>query len=295
MALFDSALFDAPPVASIGTVPAASDVRFGVAVGSGTGTLAVPAVSTVLAGTTFDNGSAGTATRPPAAQVLAGNTYGTGGTELTGTATLPTAAQVLTGVAYGVGGIALTGNVTLPSVGNVRNAVTFGSLLGLTGTLVLPQVSDVRNGITYGGGGNEFTGTNTQSSGSGGGNSGVHPARLAVSSDQQQYDIGDLAELTAKFTSLSNPATPAIPATVRVEIETFDVTSNPHVAPVLIGSTTTYTATSDPAIQNPSDGVYILDLPLTGALQYRYKWIGTGAATAAEQGKFLVRRDFAPK
>jgi hypothetical protein len=42
-----------------GTVPAASDVRNGISVGSGAGTLVVPAANNVLLGVTFDNGITG--------------------------------------------------------------------------------------------------------------------------------------------------------------------------------------------------------------------------------------------
>jgi hypothetical protein len=120
-----------------GTVPAASDVRLGVAVGAGTGTLALPA----------------------AGNVLTGVSYGAAGTEFSGALTLPASNLVVLGTVYGVGGNSLTGAVTVPSANNVRSGTTFGASLGSTGNMTLPAIGDVASGISYGTNGTQYTGT----------------------------------------------------------------------------------------------------------------------------------------
>jgi lysophospholipase L1-like esterase len=61
----------------VGMVPAASDVRHGVAVGSGTGTCYVPTASQVLSGVPVD-ATSGTVVLPTAAAVESGVTFGPG-------------------------------------------------------------------------------------------------------------------------------------------------------------------------------------------------------------------------
>lgn len=116
--------------------PAESDVRGGVAYASGgfTGTLTLPAVGAVAAGTH----------------------YGAGGTEFTGTLTLPGVSDVRVGVAVGTG----TGTLSLPAVGDVELGVGFGAGGSeFVGTFHVPGVGDVRLGTGYGAAGSEFTGT----------------------------------------------------------------------------------------------------------------------------------------
>ena len=83
------------------------------------------------------------------------------------------------------------------------------------------------------------------------------------------YDIGDEIILTGTFTIngvLTNPTT----ATWRLK------------APD--GTTTT------PAVTNPSTGVYKTTVTPTLVGRYTYRLEGTGAATAAEEAFFTVRR-----
>ena len=96
-----------------GTIPAASDVRFGVAVGSGSGTCYVPAAADVRHGTDVD--------------------------ATTGTCYVPTASQTL----YGINVDATTGNVTLPNADGhtpdaslVLNTAHFGVGNATVGTAV---------------------------------------------------------------------------------------------------------------------------------------------------------------
>lgn len=184
-----------------GTIPAVSDVRFGVTVGAAqTGTLVVPSTVDVRASTSYGAGGAeftGSLAVPSASVVLTGNsvdattgtyvavatsnvktavTFGTS-SGLTGTYTGadrwtdPGIANVLTGVVYKsnsttnnrVGTLVISGGV-VPSSSDVRLGVTVGVT---TGTLVVPSVGDVRLSVGYGAGGVEFVGTLDASGGSG--------------------------------------------------------------------------------------------------------------------------------
>ncbi len=116
-----------------GAIPAAGDVRLGVANGNTTGTLAVPSPSEVLSGTATDN-TTGSLTLPAASQVLTtAGSWGVGGNGSIGSATLPGASYVLTSAwggpaAYGAGGTGSTPTATLTAGSNVtHNAAAFGA------------------------------------------------------------------------------------------------------------------------------------------------------------------------
>jgi hypothetical protein len=122
-----------------GTIPAASNVRSGVAVGAGTGTLVVPSAANVRHGVTFDNGTTGTAYIPAAADVR----LGTHTDATTGTLAVPTASQVLNGVAVD----ATDGNVVLPMTAVVLAGVTFGPASADSGTLAIDN-ADIASTLT---------------------------------------------------------------------------------------------------------------------------------------------------
>ena len=130
-----------------GTIPAASDVRHGVAVGSTTGTCYVPSASDVRHGTNVD-ATTGTCYVPTAAQTL----YGINVDATTGTVTLPNtdghtpdASQVLTTAHFGAGNATAGTYVpgTIPAAGDVRHGTAVGSS---TGTAYIPAAADVRYG-----------------------------------------------------------------------------------------------------------------------------------------------------
>jgi hypothetical protein len=82
------------------------------------------------------------------------------------------------------------------------------------------------------------------------------------------FDIGDQVRLTAAF---AVGGTPTAPTTLVLTITAPD------------GTATTPTPVSE------STGVYYHDLTPTQAGWYRYRWVGTGAAVAAERGRLFVR------
>ena len=113
-----------------GTVPSASDVRFGVAVGAGTGLAHIPKAGEVLFGVNVD--------------------------QTTGDVVLPSINDVRLSTAFGSLS-SLVGNVTLPIEGDVRAGTTYDTNLSRTGQLdvtgdppVYPAESDVRLGVNFG-------------------------------------------------------------------------------------------------------------------------------------------------
>ncbi len=123
-----------------GTVPDANDVRLGVNVGQGSGTLRVPAVEDVRIGKVFD-----------------ANDSLTGTLDVDAEANLPAVDDVLEAVAYGSTS-QLTGTYATVAVGDVQESVTFGPSESLTGTFVVPTQQQVMEGVGYGEDGTEFTG-----------------------------------------------------------------------------------------------------------------------------------------
>lgn len=87
------------------------------------------------------------------------------------------------------------------------------------------------------------------------------------------YDIGDTVRITGTFT-VAGVATD--PTTIKAKVR------------LPSGAVTTYTYPTDAALVKDSTGVYHLDIPITTAGLYAYRWEGTGAAKAAEEATFDV-------
>lgn len=138
--MFPANYFGPVNAGSGGTVPASSDVRFGVGVGTGTGTLVLPVPAYVHASQSYDAG--GTAT---------------------GLLTLPGGGNVLTtNGPFGVGGNGTTPTYVVVAPANVRSGITFGASLAQSGTMVMPAAQYVLNTVTFD---NGTTGTLTLTSG----------------------------------------------------------------------------------------------------------------------------------
>lgn len=83
------------------------------------------------------------------------------------------------------------------------------------------------------------------------------------------YDVGDLVRLAVEFTDADGA--PADPTAVSLRVK--------H------GSTTdVYTDA-----ETDSTGAYHKDVEATAPGAWSYRWIGTGAVQAAEEGRFFVR------
>lgn len=155
-----------------GVVPAAGDVRAGVAVGLGFGTLAVPAPGQVLDGVDYDTdgGVQGTWHPPTVLQVAAGETFGPDGTLVgtftgsgggTGGGVNPAPGDVRFGTPVGLG----TGTLRVPPADHVLTGTPVDHT---TGTVALPPASVVKAGEAYGAA-NGLVGTYTAAAGPGGG------------------------------------------------------------------------------------------------------------------------------
>jgi len=92
----------------------------------------------------------------------------------------------------------------------------------------------------------------------------------------QSYIPGNAITLTCTFVNATTQA-PANPTTVTLQ------TLDPE------GVLTTYTASGAIAIQNPSIGVFQCTIQpfLTGI--WTYRWVGTGAVTAASEKSFEIK------
>lgn len=90
------------------------------------------------------------------------------------------------------------------------------------------------------------------------------------------YDIGDMARITAAFTTAAGVAVD--PTVITLKVKT----------PALL--TTTYTFGGGEIVKD-SVGNYHLDYTIAASGWHRYEWQGTGAATASEPGAFSVRRN----
>jgi hypothetical protein len=145
---------------SSGTIPAASDVRHGVAVGSTTGTCYVPSAANTRYGISVD-ATQGTCHVPTAAQTYYGVSVDV---SYTGTLTLPGAGNVLAANgSYGEGGNGLTPTLTMPGVGYVSTAAGNWGVggNGSTGTRTDCPAADALEGTSYGAGGTSISGTLT--------------------------------------------------------------------------------------------------------------------------------------
>lgn len=83
------------------------------------------------------------------------------------------------------------------------------------------------------------------------------------------YDVGDLVRLKVDFTDADGA--PADPSAVGLRVKRDGVTS-------------TYTD----AVQD-STGAYHKDVNVDAPGVWTYRWTGTGAVQAAEEGRFFVR------
>jgi hypothetical protein len=86
------------------------------------------------------------------------------------------------------------------------------------------------------------------------------------------YDIGDLVRVTATFTDTGG--TVADPTATVLHVETPD------------GTVTSYTTST---ITRVSTGLYRYDITTTGRGLYEYRFAGSGAVTAQQEGWFSVR------
>ncbi len=118
-----------------GTIPAASDVRHGTAVGSSTGTAYIPAAADVRHGTSVD-ATTGTAYIPSAADVR----HGTNVDATTGTAYIPAASDVR----YGTNVDATTGTAYIPAASDVRHGTNVDAT---TGTCYVPTAAQTLYGV----------------------------------------------------------------------------------------------------------------------------------------------------
>ena len=94
------------------------------------------------------------------------------------------------------------------------------------------------------------------------------------------YDVGDKPIVSAEFSKVdvaSGISTPINPTSVSVKLR----------SPT--GVETTYSS----GFENPSAGKYFFECPmlvLGDEGSWLYRWVATGAVTAAEEGRFVVRR-----
>lgn len=93
------------------------------------------------------------------------------------------------------------------------------------------------------------------------------------------YDINDQPRITNTFTNLAGDATDPTAVTCNVKSPS--------------GTTTVYTYGTDANLTKLETGVYALDLPLTESGCYKWKFNGTGALIASDQGRINVRRSLA--
>ncbi len=87
------------------------------------------------------------------------------------------------------------------------------------------------------------------------------------------YDVGDEARVSVDFTDIAGSA--ADPTTVTLKVK------KPSGAMVIY----TY---ADDEVTKSSTGNYYKDIPLDESGIWLYRWEGTGAVTAAGEGKFEV-------
>ncbi len=90
------------------------------------------------------------------------------------------------------------------------------------------------------------------------------------------YDVGDLVRISAVFTDkdgeFGNPT-----------VTTFKIT-DPS------GDTTTYVYSIDEELVRDSTGHFHVDISIDQAKTWYYRWEGTGALQAAEEGRLVARR-----
>ncbi|NLD42119.1 MAG: hypothetical protein GX657_01355 [Chloroflexi bacterium] len=85
------------------------------------------------------------------------------------------------------------------------------------------------------------------------------------------YDRGDLVRLSVVFTDAEGVATD--PTTITCTVK----------APS--GTVTVYTYGEDAEVVKDGVGAYHLDLEISASGEWHYRWAGTGACTAAGEGR----------
>ncbi len=93
------------------------------------------------------------------------------------------------------------------------------------------------------------------------------------------YDVGDVARLSAAFTQTA----------VAIDPSTVTVT---YVTPS--GNTTVYVYAVNAELVKASTGNYYVDVALTAAGIYRWRWVSTGTGAAASEGWLQVRQQDVP-
>jgi hypothetical protein len=83
------------------------------------------------------------------------------------------------------------------------------------------------------------------------------------------YDIGDLVQLTATFTTVAG-GEPVDPSAVAITVADPDLNE------------------TTPAVENPSVGVFTALVSIVRAGKWRWRATGTGAAQASADGLFIV-------
>jgi len=91
-----------------------------------------------------------------------------------------------------------------------------------------------------------------------------------------EYDIGDLARVSAVFTD-GESGDAIDPAVVKLAYKPEGE------------ETITLTYGTDPEIVKDSTGHYHADLDITSSGKWRYRWYSTGSGQAAEEGEFFVK------
>ena len=89
------------------------------------------------------------------------------------------------------------------------------------------------------------------------------------------WDIGDVVTISAVFRDAAGAL--ADPTTTTLTVMAPD------------GTLSTPTPVKD------STGTYHADVPVTASGSWAYRWLGTGAVAAAEEGTFSVRRRRVPE
>ena len=208
-----------------GVIPAATDVRYGVAVGTRNGSLVVPAANIVLSSNTFDNGTAGTL---PADHVM----VAAGGT-LPNSAVLPAASadgtlsitfaaagDVRNGTSRGsVNAVSVgNGSLAVPALNQVANGVETDNATG-TQAIVFAAATDVRNGTSRGSVNGVSAGNGSMSAGSTGEIMiPIAPATVTVAAGTTPTTIQDVSTAAQKVASLSLQVTAPAGANVSLAI-----------------------------------------------------------------------------
>lgn len=94
------------------------------------------------------------------------------------------------------------------------------------------------------------------------------------------YDIGDLVRVSVVFKNVADAATD--PTNVSLKYRKPD------------GTVTTLVYLTDVALVKDSTGNYHADISATAAGVWTYKFLGTGAVQAVEEGRFFVQASVIP-